>query len=127
MVKTNLPREFNWREEDGSMTVYGPGEVSIPTLMYHNLLAVYPNLPRLDDDGNTEEGAGSGEVKIEADATTGTPLPPSFPKRDLLMEVGLTTIEAVLEYDDLTEIKGIGPAAKLDILTMGNYYGNSPD
>ena len=43
-------------------------------------------------------------------------LPDDFPQRELLMSAGLDSVQAVAEFGDLTDIKGIGKAAAEKIL-----------
>lgn len=60
----------------------------------------------MDDDGGIRE--------VEVDEFT--PLPADFPFRELLLNAGYPTIEALYGVDDLTDIRGIGPksAAAID-------------
>jgi len=47
---------------------------------------------------------------------SGNELPADCPAHDILVEAGLTTVEDVLNHDDLTMLKGIGDAMKKNIL-----------
>lgn len=58
--------------------------------------------------------------KTAKSAAEGTELPVDCPSYDLLIAEGLTTIEAVIEYADLTKIKGIGAKSAKTIVEFLN-------
>lgn len=69
--------------------------------------------------GLVESGEQSDEEGQESEEQEESPeyLPQDFPKRDLLVEDGLTTLQGVDEASDdrLDEITGVGPASIEDI------------
>lgn len=50
-------------------------------------------------------------------------LPIDIPHRDILIAMGIETVQEILDYPDLTKVKGIGKKIAADILA----YCNPPD
>lgn len=60
--------------------------------------------PIWDEDGNILEG---------------------FPYYQLLIDAGLETIDAIIDHDELSSLKGIGPKSKSTILEAAEGWENS--
>lgn len=58
-----------------------------------------------EEDAPAEAPTSTPDPEVDAGA-----LPGDFPGRDALVEADLTTIAAVHDAGDLTEVEGIGPA-----------------
>lgn len=63
---------------------------------------------------STTEPELSFPTEIPADETPpmGTPLPEDFPGRQMLVDAGLETLEAVAGHGDLLSISGVGKATR---------------
>lgn len=68
-----------------------------------------------------KEGEIAEKLVLEVPKTDDkTALPVDCPSYDLLIAAGLTTIEAVIAYPDLTKIKGIGAKSAKTIVEFLN-------
>lgn len=66
--------------------------------------------------GAVELVVEQGGQLVETDVTDYTPLPGDFPRRDVLLNAGIGSIEDLLRLDDLTAIPGIGKASEEAIM-----------
>lgn len=77
-------------------------------------------MPHEIKDGEVAEKLVLEVPKTADPVVEGTELPVDCPSYDLLIAAGLTTIEAVIAYPDLTKIKGIGAKSAKTIVEFLN-------